>query len=399
MRILLLTQRLPYAPNRGDRIRAHHLLRVLSEQHAVDVVSLVHSAEEASHAQELRPWARSVTMLRARRVHGFARCIAHVLRSRPLTHALLDAPGARRTIARLVKDHPPDVVLAGGSGVARFAMEPPLLDVPLVLDMVDVDSEKWRALAAASRPPQCWIYRYEASQLRRFEASAARRAFATLVTTARERDLLSAAAPDARVFAVPNGIDARYFRPTTAPAEAPVVVFCGVMNYEPNAAAATWLVNDVWPLIRRGRPAAELLIVGSEPSLRVQRLARATGVTVTGRVDDVRPYLWRAAVAVAPLAVARGVQNKVLEAIAAGLPCVITPAVAGGLPSEALAACRVGADREAFARQVLDLLRYTSRTRRAIAQAVPVETLSWPARLGHVHSILAETLSLQRQNP
>jgi sugar transferase (PEP-CTERM/EpsH1 system associated) len=397
VRILLLTQRLPYAPNRGDRIRAHHLLRVLSERHEVDVVSLVHSTEEASHAAELRPWTSSVTMLRTHRIHGMVRCVGHLLRSRPLTHALLDAPAAMRVIAKAVAKHPPDVVLAGGSGVAQFALERPLSEFPLVLDMVDVDSEKWRALASASLPPKRWIYRREATVLGAFESTIARRAFATLVTTPRERDLLCALAQDARVYAIPNGIDAPYFHPVTAPAEAPVVVFCGVMNYQPNVAGAEWLVKQVWPRIRRARPAAELMIVGSEPSPRVQSLARTPGVTVTGRVDDVRPYLWHAAVSVAPLAVARGVQNKVLEAVAAGLPCVVTPVVADGLPAEALHACRVAAEPDAFARHVIDLLRGTSRTRRAMANAVPVASLSWPARLEGVHRILDDALSLQGQ--
>jgi len=397
MRILLLTQRLPYAPNRGDRIRAHHLLRVLSQRHQVDVVSLVHSAEEASHAQEMRSLVNSVTMLRASRLRGLARSVGHLARSRPLTHALLDASGARQTIARLVARHPPDVVVAGGTGVAQFALDGPLSQYPLILDMVDVDSEKWRALAKASWPPWCWVYRREATVLGRFEATVARRAYATLVTTPRERDLLCRAVHDVRVYAVPNGIDAPYFRPVSSPAEAPVIVFCGVMNYEPNVAGAEWLVKHVWPKIRSQRAAAELLIVGSDPSARVQWLARTPGVTVTGRVADVRPYLWHAAVAVAPLAVARGVQNKVLEAVAAGLPVVVTPAVAEGLPAEALTACRIGADADAFARHVLDLLHDTSRMRRAMARSVPIDELSWPARLGPVHRILDEALSLQGQ--
>ena len=200
--------------------------------------------------------------------------------------------------------------------------------------MVDVDSEKWRALGHTTRGPRGWVYRREADRLSRFEREAASQAYATTVVNERERRSLLALAPDADVRVVPNGIDTAAFRAEGPPSLEPRVVFAGVFNYEPNATAAVWLAERVWPLVKRRQPDARLTLVGANPSPAVTRLASSdASIEVTGTVPRVQPYLWRSAVATAPLATARGIQNKVLEAIAAGMPVVVTPVVQEGLPS------------------------------------------------------------------
>jgi glycosyltransferase involved in cell wall biosynthesis len=169
---------------------------------------------------------------------------------------------------------------------------------------------------------------------------------------------------------VPNGVGLDEFRPPTPPSDEPRVTFCGVLSYRPNEEAALWLAQTVWPLIRARRPDARLSLVGSEPTAAVRHLAVADStVEVTGTVPDVRPYLWRSAVAVAPLFVARGIQNKVLEAVAAGLPCVVTPAVLAGLPENVLPACLATTDPAEFAAAVVDLLDRRPAERRAVANA------------------------------
>jgi glycosyltransferase involved in cell wall biosynthesis len=200
-----------------------------------------------------------------------------------------------------------------------------------------------------------------------------------------------AIAPGARVEVVPNGVDAARWRPTSGPAGAPLVVFCGVMNYAPNEEAAIWFVRDVWPLVLASRPDARFEIIGSNPTATVQALADPNAnVTVVGAVPDVAPYLWRAAVSVAPLQTARGIQNKVLEAVAAGLPTVITPIVAEGLPSVVLSACRMGASPQTFADAVLTYLEWTPEQRRELALTVDFGSLSWERTLAPVHDILAQ---------
>lgn len=390
MRILYLTHRLPYAPNRGDRIRSYHMLRHMSRHHAVDLVSLVHDEEEASHVDDLRSVTDSITIGRVSRVRGLTRAALALTHEQPLTHALLDAPGLQQRIAEVVERARPDLVVAYCSGMAKFAVAPPLRGLPFVLDLVDVDSAKWQQLGGRGRTPRQWIYTREARLLRGFERHAVRTAQATLVVNKRERNLLFEIAGGGGVEVVPNGIDLSVFSAKGAPATERRVVFCGVMSYEPNEAAAFWLAKEVWPLVRAACPDAQLSIVGMGPTRRLRDLPRHDpSIEVTGAVPDVRPYLWRAAVSAAPLAVARGIQNKVLEAAAAGLPSVVTSAVAEGLPGEALPAC-VRADTPAdFSAALLKLLGMRPPERRAIARAASLEGLDWSHRLARLDTILA----------
>lgn len=389
VRVLLLTQRLPYAANRGDRIRARGLLEQLATFAEVDLVSLVHSRDEAAHAGELGDLCQSVHVGLTSRWRGYARAVTALPSHRPLTHALLDSPALPRLLRRLVAERRPDVVVSGGSGVARFAVEPPLAGLPHVLDMVDVDSEKWRALAIASPYPMRAIYRLEARRLAAFEARTSLGARAVLLTTDREREALLRIAPGAPVHVLPNGIALDTFAPQGAPADSQDVTFCGVMDYAPNEQAALWFAHNAWPQVRAARPAARFLIVGMNPTDAVRRLPEHDpSIVVTGAVDDVRPYLWAAAVSVAPLRVARGVQNKVLEALAAGLPCVVTPAVAEGLPPAVRQACAVATSGGEFASRVGAWLDQPAQARRTIAAAAPLEPLTWTAQLAPLQGII-----------
>jgi len=388
VRVLLLTHRLPYAPNRGDRIRAYHLVRSIAAYADVDLVSLVHDAEEMRHVGDLGSLAR-VTPVRVRRVRNMALGGLAFAGRRPLTHALLDSPDIGSVLRDALEQRHPDVVLAYCSGMVRFAMEAPLAGLPYVLDLVDVDSEKWAALARTSAWPRRLVYRREATTLGAFERAAVSDAFATLVVNERERDALLALAPRCRVHVVPNGIDVAAFAPLDSPAPSANVVFCGVMDYEPNVAAASWLAREVWPLVLTQRADARLKLVGSSPARAVHSLAAAdSSVEVTGTVAAVQPYLWNAAVSVAPLQVARGIQNKVLEALAAGVPAVVSTAVFDGLPLEARAGCAVANTAHEVAGAVLELLSLDPGARRARATQADLSRLSWDSRLAGVRTIL-----------
>ena len=388
MNILYLTTRLPYAPNRGDRIRSYYVLREMSRFAEVSVFSLVHDADEARHEHSV-PFARRVVTSRPSRLQNLPLSLARLHTSRPLTHLLFRTNDAAGSLASMIADAPPDLVVAHCSGIANLALEPPLIGRPLVLDMVDVDSAKWIRLARDHRGPRRWIYKREARTLRRFEATVARRAAVTLVVNERERDTMLEIAPDARVAVVPNGIDVDAFRPPTPASASVTVVFCGVMNYHPNEQGVRWFVQEVWPTIRAHRPDAKFVIVGSHPTRAIQALASAeNGVEVTGAVPRVQPYLWNAAVSVAPVFVAQGIQNKVLEALAAGLPVVTTQAVAAGLQEMTRVGCRVADDPAAFAQEVTRLLAAAPGERRARAAAAGVDQLGWSTCLQELESMM-----------
>jgi polysaccharide biosynthesis protein PslH len=398
VRVLFLTHRLPYAPDRGDRIRAFHMLRSLASHAEVELVSLVHDARERAEADGLaqrlgiRVTALPVPVLRNRLA-----ALPALAGNRPLTHVLLDSPAMRPTLEAIVGERPPDVVLAYCSGMARVAMEPPLDRYPMVLDMVDLDSSKWSAMSATEPWPLSYIYRREARCLASFERHALRRAQTTLVVNEREADAARHLSEQGsvRIRVLPVGVDLSGLVPRSRPAEAPAVVFCGVMNYPPNVDGVLRFAREVWPMVRRHCPAATFTVVGSEPVRAVRRLAsNEAGIRVTGRVADVTPYLWDAAVSVAPLWVARGVQNKVLEAVSAGIPAVVTPAVFEGLPNEVRVACRVADSAEEFARHVVRLLRLPAAGRRAMAERANCAALAWDRQVAPLADILADAATV-----
>ena len=397
MRVLFLTHRLPYAPNRGDRLRAYHILQWLRDRASVELVSLVHDDEEAAHVEEVRAFVARVTALRVRAFRNHLRAIATLATDTPLTHALLDASGIESTLNEIVAARRPDVVFAYGSGMGRLALAPPLSGLPLVLDLVDVDSRKWQDLSVSSRWPLSWIYSREARTLGAFEARAAATAVVTLVVNEREAEIARKLAPRANVQVIANGVELERLRPVSAASDRPRVVFCGVMNYAPNEQGMRWFINRAWPIIKRHRPDATLTVVGADPSRSFEALcAGDQAIELTGRVPDVRPWLWESAVGIAPLQVARGVQNKALEAIAAGLPIVITPAVAAGLPGEAAPAVAVASLPEEFAEHVVALLSMSPEARRSRAALANLDALHWGNTLSPLGKLLEIAVTSQK---
>jgi sugar transferase (PEP-CTERM/EpsH1 system associated) len=374
------------------------MLREIATHAHVDVAALVHSDDEAAHAGDLKELADEVIVARVPRFRNFASASIRVFGGTALTHVLLDSPSMTPSLRALVDRRRPDVTLAFCSSMARFALEGPLSGVPCVVDLIDADSSKWADLGALSRGPRAWVYRREATLIGAYETRIMRQARATLVVNEKERAALLAHEPQGRVTVIENGIDRESFAPPGEPMKSADVVFCGMMDYEPNAQGALWLAREVWPIVRAARSDARLMIVGAAPATEVLALHRPdSGVVVTGAVDDVRKYLWEGAVSAAPLRVARGVQNKVLEAVASGLPCVVTPAVADGLPADILPACVVGRDARGFASALTQLLGMPPAERRAVAARADLTPLLWSTRLRPLMPILQAAAAGRRE--
>jgi sugar transferase (PEP-CTERM/EpsH1 system associated) len=393
MRVLVLTHRLPFAPNRGDRIRAFHIVKQLAARADVHVVSLVHDREEEAQADTLRRLGVAVSTALVPRARNLAIAALKLPTATPLTHLLLDSPAMRPALDRAIDGWQPDVVLAYCSGVAPLSLVPPLAGIPLVLDMVDVDSAKWGAFADDARFPRSWVYRREARCLSAFEARAVRTAFASTVVNERERDTLLRLCPGAAVHVAPNGVDVDALSPQQAPVGDDRVIFSAVFDYAPNADGAVWLAEQVWPRVRAARPSARLTLAGSSPTSAVRRLAEDASIEVTGRVEDMRPYLWRSAVAVAPIFQSRGVQNKVLEAAAAGLPSVVTRTVGDGLPHQVLPACRIANTADAFASAIIELLSLSPGARRRETARAGLASLGWQTRLAPLVALIESAAS------
>lgn len=401
---LFLAHRIPYPPDKGDKIRSYHLLRHLARRWRVHLGCFVDAPEDWAHVERLRAICAQV---RAVPLHpGRRRLLAlrGLLRGQPLTFPYHASRGLARWVAGVRAEHAPALELAFSSGMAPYLARPGGTGRPLrVVDLVDLDSEKWAAYAAAGRGPLSWLHAREGRRLAAAEVALTRSADATLLVSAAEAADLRRR-PGVRatgVHVLGNGVDLDFFDPAgdfphPAPeaAGAPALVFTGAMDYRPNVDAVLRFADAVWPALRRARPDLRWWIVGSRPERRVLGLASRPGVAVTGRVPDVRPWLAHATVAVAPLRVARGVQNKVLEALAMGLPVVASPGAAAGLDPATRAILTLADEPAAMAAAVLRLLADPeARARRALAgRARLAEAYGWPARLAGLDRLVGERL-------
>jgi sugar transferase (PEP-CTERM/EpsH1 system associated) len=390
MRVLYLTHRVPYAPNRGDRIRAYHTLRFLrAEGHAVCLVALAHEADEQDPDNGLAELVDQLHTIHVPRRANFARAAVRLLGRHTLTHMVLDSPELPPTFERVRREWRPDVVLALCSSMARFALQPPLAGLPLVIDLLDVDSFKWQSLAEQTRGPVRWVYAREARLLRRFEAESCKAADATVVVSDKEAQALRSLDPGLDPIVVPLGVDVDGFRRQPMP-PSHGVVFTGVFSYRPNLDGALWLLHKVWPRVIAQLPDARLSLVGASPPAKLRRAAERRGALVTGTVPDTRTYLWRAAVSVAPLHTARGVQNKVLEAVAAGLPAVVTPAVFDGLPAAVRPACTIASSEGEFAEAIVTLLRRSAEERQRLVASASLDLLRWERCLEPLGTVMRQ---------
>jgi polysaccharide biosynthesis protein PslH len=385
VRLLFISHRVPYPPDKGERLRAFHEIRALSGHFRVTVAALAQSPRDEESAKGLAPFCEKVVTVFAGGRRAGLRALGAILAGRSATEGYFHS----RDIARRL--------LAAAGGPFELAMGycsstlPYLLAAPArsrVLDLVDVDSAKWADYAKASRWPRSWAYRRESAAVSKLEQSARRRCDAVLAVTAAEAGLLGEAG--GRVLAVGNGVDSEYFAPPPAttlsaapPRRAPALVFTGTMDYLPNVQAVVWFAGEVFPRLRRRFPGLEFHIVGRDPAPEVRRLASAPGVVVTGGVPDVRPYLAAASSAVCPLLIARGIQNKVLEAMAMARPVVASgPALEGldlRIGQEALRADEPGEWEE----RIAGLLERPDRAEE-IGQAARrrvVERYAWDASL------------------
>ncbi len=317
MDILFLSHCGPNPPNKGEKVRAFHEISELSRSHRVHLVAFSRFESESLETYRLRDRCESVYVETRGFNEGLVRAGLGFALGRCLNLCFYDSRRMRAYIRELCSQVKMAAVVAFSIPMVPYAPH----GLPLILDMVDVDSFKWEDYSRRRRPRV--LYSLEAARLRRYEAQFATAADATLLASKQEVDQLKRVAPASNARCMENGVDFDYFDPAaaTAPPELKLrrfVAFVGTMDYFPNVEAATWFTNNVFPELRKSDPSLEFFIVGNNPSRTVRELGRQPGVVVTGGVPDVRPYIFSAQWVVAPLHVARGIQNKVLEALAMG---------------------------------------------------------------------------------
>jgi sugar transferase (PEP-CTERM/EpsH1 system associated) len=400
--ILFLSHRIPYPPDKGDKIRSWRLLSHLASRFDVHLAAFVDDPEDMAHRAHLETVCASVTLAPLNKTWATARSARGLVSGAPLSLAYYDDRRMRRAV-RAIREKPLAAEVAFSSSMAQYFGDGAC---PRVVDFCDADSEKWAAYAGNEKGVMRGVYAREAAKLAATETEIINAADAAFAISAAEAALLAARGGVRRpVHWFGNGVDTDYFNPyapapaptpSPSPVDAPVdVVFVGVMNYQPNIDAVLWFLRDVWPNIRRRAPDARFAIVGASPTAAVTALDGHDGVRVAGRVADVRPWLSAAKVAVAPMRIARGVQNKVLEAMAMAAPVVTTTAGLEGIDAVAGVEAIVADAADAIADAIVGLMR-DEPARRTIGAAARRRVLAdyqWPAQLARFDAIFDAILA------
>ena len=394
--LLYLVHRIPYPPNKGDKVRSYHILKHLAARHRVflgtfadDPDDLQHVARLRELCAELRVIELSPRLARLRSVSGFAA-------NEPLSVAYYRNAELARWVDSTLAKEAIDACIVFSSAMAQYVAG---ADAPrtVLIDFVDVDSAKWVQYADSRWWPLSWVYRREGSRLLAFERAAADRATRAFFVTDAEADLFRRLAPGCvgRIDTIGNGVDTEQYAPSEAlpspfAAGSLPVVFTGAMDYWPNVDGVRWFAEEVLPRVLDALPSAHFTIVGMRPTAAVKALASAH-VTVTGTVPDVRPYLQHAAVVVAPLRVARGIQNKILEAMAMARPVVATDACGAGIDAVNGRHFVTAHDAATMAGAVVSLLRDGEGARMMgnAARARIVARYTWAAQLRLLEEALA----------
>jgi len=471
--ILFLVHRVPYPPNRGDRIRSFHWLKALASRGDVDLAFLCDRPPSEAVLAPLRALCRRVAAVPLAGPVRWLRGAWSLARGRSATEGLFSSPQLRRALAAWIAETRYAAAVAYCSSMAQYLDLPGLDAAPAVVDLVDVDSQKWLEYAKDSWGVKRWLLGLEAGRLRRLESSLPARARAVTLVSQAEVDLFHGFCPAGNVHALSNGVDLDYFDPNhstaggrasaktgsanrplhdtvaiadslhqtatmvhrtatvdrAAPSAAPetaispavlrsmaeraavptehrglpaTLVFVGALDYRANIDGLQWFCQSVWPEVLRQRPGAALIIVGSNPGKAARRLGSLPGVRVCADVPDVRPYLAGATLVVAPLRVARGIQNKVLEAMAMAKPVIATPQALEGLATEPGRHACPASSPEEWVRAVVGLLG-DPQARQRLADAGRehvVRHFRWDVRLAQFASLLpASPGPAQLQSP
>lgn len=367
--VLLLTHRIPYPPDKGDKIRSYHLLLELSRHYDVHLGCFIDDSNDWQYLDKLQTHCASVCCLPLSKFKRYLKAMLAILSGKPITLPLYSSHRLRRWVNQTASCHDISKVVIFSGAMSQYIDTPAFEHCSRVVDFVDVDSDKWAQYAAKKTGLARRIYQREHRLLQAYEQRIAETVNASLFVSEQEAEVFRATFPNktsANIDFFNNGVDSDFFDPTkhtSTPAisQKRYIVFTGAMDYWANVDAVCWFCSHIWPLLSKRHPGLEFFIVGSGPTPAVTELAQYSGVKVTGRVEDVRPYLHQAALVVAPLQIARGIQNKVLEAMAMAKPIVATSMAIEGIPFQPELAIEVADSPQAFIEACLKQLKHNDQ--------------------------------------
>jgi sugar transferase (PEP-CTERM/EpsH1 system associated) len=417
MKILYLAHRIPYPPNKGDKIRSFNEIKYLSERHEIHLACLADDPKDLSNEEKLQKYCKTTSVVLINPKWARIKSIPNLFSKKPLSVACFYSKKLQRTVDHQLASNDFDIIFCYSSQMAEYVFRSKFLDSgfsllekrknqqqkssirqqetsnqqlatsiqkpatriqqpKLIMDFVDVDSEKWKQYSNYTRWPLSWVYKLESKRLANYENRVAEIFDNCILVTPSEERIFKRENPHVRnIIVITNGVDLGYFSPhfhaegiesstnnqqLSSSNQQPVLVFTGAMDYYANIDGVIWFAKEIFPLIKEKFPEVEFYVVGSKPPKAVIRLANNNGIKVTGYVPDTREYFRKANIVVAPLRIAQGIQNKILEPMAMGIPVVATPIAFEGIVAEKDRDLVVEGDAKRFANAVMGLLRGVS---------------------------------------
>jgi sugar transferase (PEP-CTERM/EpsH1 system associated) len=385
VKILFLSQRVPYPPNRGDKITTWRLIDRLRRDHDVTAIAFAHDDADEEAARQLTEMGIPTHTVRHDERKKKLTTLPLFLTSRPLTLGVYGSKELQRLVDEHIKGC--DLAYAYSSSMGAFLL--PHRELPRIMHFGELDSDKWRQYSERTGFPMSWVYRREWKTLLSFEREVAGTFSNNVLCTPLEEEIFHEQIPGTPTTVLRNGVDLGFYHPRENAPEPNNIAFTGVMNYYPNVDGCVWFADEILPRVREKVPDAHFTIIGSKPDAEIQRLGERPGVTVTGFVDDTRDWLRKAHISVAPLRIARGIQNKVLEALAMGLPTVGTTSATQGVDGTPERDYLVRDDATSFAGAVVELLTDAERARALAEQGRRfVEETYWEVVFRHLDEIV-----------
>jgi len=434
MRLFYLVHRIPFPPNKGDKIRSFNQVKFLSGSNEIHLACLVDDPRDEQYSRHLRDYCKEVRAVSLNKLWARLKSILFALVStKPLSVNYFYSRILQNHIDRLLSLNAYDAIICFSSPMAEYLFRTPALNhrfkqvhncsnlheksskhsklriqhstfggPRLMMDFCDLDSDKWRQYAEQTYYPVSLIYRMESRRLLEYEKKVNRAFDHSIFVSQQEADLFKKRYPNAsNVSVIPNGVDYRYFSPSSgysantknpAPSlpNCPVLLFTGAMDYHANVDGVLWFSNEILPLIKRRVPSCKFFIVGSRPAPKVRELADREGIVVTGFVDDIRPYYEKATVCVIPLRLARGIQNKILEAMSMARPVVATSKALEGIRAIPGEHAMVADSAQSFAEKVLELINNPLRrtTLGAEARRFVINHYDWQTNMQELEQLL-----------
>lgn len=396
--LLFLPHRIPYPPNKGDKIRSYHLLQHLAQRYRVHLGTFIDDSDDWQYVDVVKEFCRETHFSSLNPLLAKLCSLKALASNDALTLEYYRNNRLHEWVTKVVRQYEIKHVLVYSSAMAQYAIN--LKQTRRIIDFVDIDSDKWHQYAERKRLPMSWLYRRESRLLLDYERQVAREFDASLFVSHAEAGLFRQLAPECsdRTGYFSNGVDTDYFSPhrdypNPYSSNQAAVVFSGAMDYWPNVDAVEWFAQEIFPAVLAQNHKAAFYIVGSRPTSRVRALASLPGVFVTGRVPDIRPYLAHAHIAVAPLRIARGIQNKVLEAMSMAKPVVVSPQALEGIHAEPGRELWLAKNPVQFIAAVSTLILSSQNSMGHNARLKVMNRYSWSGNLAKIDALLDASIS------